>query len=159
VEEAVILVQSVCAAGRTAEHVGNICTAVPDEYKARIWGIIELNVDFRIPCRLHDICYGSWWSLRRVCDQKLFIRMKWACDKQTSGNAHDVCYRIARLYRYGVWQLGGRSWIIKALRDDRRGATGCPFYGKFHRGPHRREACIRWVQSRSYPRRFASRPS
>jgi RHS repeat-associated protein len=126
------------------------CTVVPDSLKIGVRGLVTVNFDFHDSCHNHDTCYGAWITYRKTCDDAFYSEMKRQCITQNgAGNDRAVCYRVAQLYHYGVWQLGGISWVKKAYRYDSSADTGCPYLRADGRLDKRR--CFDYVQARSYP--------
>ena len=129
------------------------CTTVPDQIKVELrrYRVSSPTLgDFRQPCRVHDVCYGLWRTYRKVCDDNFHVNLNRQCDNQFehfwNWPRKKTCLGIARVYHWGVWQYGGGSWRMKALRPDPDGVTGCPY-----RLRNRRARCLRWVHQHSYP--------
>jgi RHS repeat-associated protein len=131
------------------------CTTVPDQIKLELrrYRVSSPSFgDFRHPCRRHDTCYGLWRTYRKVCDDNFHVNLNRQCDNQFERfwniPRKKVCRGIARVYHWGVWQWGGGSWRMKALRSDPDGVNGCPYYRRVRNA---RARCLRWVHQHSYP--------
>ena len=67
-----------------------------------------------------------------------------------------ICDKVADIYHFGVWQLGGESWPDVAFRYDVAADRGCPWIGAGGQKPDV-IACYYDQQSRSYPPVIANR--
>ena len=67
-----------------------------------------------------------------------------------------LCNKVADIYHFGVWQLGGESWPMIAFRYNSAGDIGCPWIGAGGQKPDV-PACYYDQQHRSYPPKVADR--
>ena len=150
-------------------NAGDDCTTVPDEIAWQLQIARITVVDFSPSCKTHDRCYGRWGTSRKNCDDTFLRESKAQCRKEyphpngifplywvRDKPGRVICDKVADIYHYGVWQLGGESWPDIALRYDRRARIGCPLIGAGGQKPDV-TACFYDQQGRSYPPKVADR--
>lgn len=72
-----------------------------------------LGISFRPSCQFHDVCYGTWGTIRLSCDNGFYVRLIRTC--YTDGSFDDAvfsaCGEVAQLMYKGVRKFGNRSFI------------------------------------------------